>query len=241
VLPSRMPVEVCSYRLSTRGRPVGSQTLKRSERGRTAFLEARLQLQGSLGQGTITQSSRCHAQRHHSHQFREEIQSRGEGRVFDVEFDADQGLVVATRGRSDRASIPYIRAYRDPLSLLAEIRAFTPGRDDGRPWRIPMLGKDVVVQRGADVTLDTALGPRHARVFVVQPGGSVVYVDVEPPHYLLRLVQRIDEGVVDATLVRVDEEDDMESLEPARAESEKGGGKRRGRRRGRRRRGRRGS
>ncbi len=241
VLLSRMPVEVCSYRLSARGRPVGSQTLKRSERGRTAFLEARLLLQGSLGQGTITQSSRCHAQRHHSHQFREETQVRGEARIYDVEFSADEGLVVASRGRNDRATIPYVQPYRDPLSLLDELRAAAGAKDDGRPWRVPMLGKDVVVQRSGDVMLETALGPRRARVFVVHPGGSVVYVDVEPPHYLLRLVQRVEDGVVDATIVRVHEDDEMESLESAPSESEKQGARRRGRRRGRRRRGRRGT
>jgi hypothetical protein len=236
-----MAVEVCSYRLSARGRPVGSQTLKRSDRGRIAFLEARLLLQGSLGQGTITQSSRCHSQRHHSLQFREETQIRGEGRVYDVEFDVDEGLVVASRGRADRATMPYLRPYRDPLSLLAEIRAgATAPRDETRLWRVPMLGKDVVVQRGADVMLDTALGARRARPFVVHPGGSMVYVDVAPPHALLKLVQRIDDGVVEGVLVRLHQEDVMESLEPAPTERERGGTRRRGRRRGRRRRGRRG-
>nr|MBA2665719.1 hypothetical protein [Trueperaceae bacterium] len=223
MIRSGMSVEVCTYRLSVRGRPVGSQTLKRSERGRVAFLEARLQLQGSLGQGTITQSSRYHAERYHSHQFREETDGRGDQRVYDVAFDADDGLVVAARGRADRATMPYLRAYRDPLSLLAEIRTLTGTEPEvRRAWRIPMLGKDVVVQRGSDVTLDTPFGPRRARTFVLHPGGSAVYVDLEPPHHLLRMVQRMEDGVVDAVLVRVDEDDEMASLQVPSSESESG-------------------
>jgi hypothetical protein len=237
-----MTVEVCSYRLSARGRPVGTQTLKRSERGRTVLLEARIHLQGTLGQGTITQSSRCHAQRHHSHQFREETLNRGEGRVFDMQFDAQDGVVIASRGRTDRAVVPYLRPYRDPLSLLDELRASaaTPW-DESHPWRIPLIGKDVVVTRVSEVTLDTALGSRRARAFVLHPGGSVVYVDLEAPHYLLKLVQRVQDGVVDGVLVKVHQEDEMAGLEPAPGESDKAGSRRRGRRRGRRRRGRRGS
>jgi hypothetical protein len=236
-----MPVEVCSYRLTSRGRPVGSQTLSRSERGRTAFLEAKVQLQGALGQGSIVQSSRAHAERHTSQQFREETNLRGDQRQYDVRFDRDQGLVVANRGRSDRASVPYLRPYRDPLSLLSELRALAaaPWTEEAR-LRVPMLGKDVVVYRANEVEAVGPWGTTRARAFHLHPGGSVVVVELAPPHRILRLVQRLADGVVEATLVRTDEEERMQTLD-APAEERAAPSRRRGRRRGRRRRGKPGS
>ena len=235
-----MAVEVCSYRLTSRGRPVGSQTLSRAQRGRLAYLEARLQLQGSLGQGSVVQSSRAHAQRHVSQQFREETSLRGDQRQFDLRFDVQQGLVIAARGRNDRATMPYLCPYRDPLSLLAELRdAAARPWDDAEPLRIPMLGKDVVVYRGSEVTAEGPWGKRQARAFHLHPGGSVVVVDLSPPHHILRLVQRLDDAVVEATLVRAESEESMTTLE-APSEERASSGKRRSRRRGRRRRSRRG-
>jgi len=237
-----MPVEVASYRLTSRGRPIGTQTLSRSERGRVAFLEARLQLQGPLGQGSVVQSSRAHASRHISQQFREETSLRGDQRQFDVRFDAQDGLVTASRGRNDQASIPYLQPYRDPLSLLSELRALA-----AEPWndeatvRIPMLGKDVVVHRASDLQADGPWGSCRARVFHLHPGGSLVVVELAPPHRILRLVQRLADGVVESTLLRVESEERMTTLD-APSDERGGGAKRRGRRRGRRRRsGKRGS
>lgn len=237
-----MSVEVCSYRLTSRGRPVGTQTLSRSERGRTAYLEATIQLQGSLGQGSIVQSSRAHAQRHASQQFREETNLRGDQRQFDVRFDRDQGLVIANRGRSDRASAPYLLPYRDPLSLLDEVRALAAsGWSDDAPLRVPMLGKDVVVYRASDVEVEGPWGRARARAFHLHPGGSVVVVELAPPHRILRLVQRLADGVVEATLVRTEETDRMQTLDAPAEERGAPASRRRSRRRGRRRRGRRGS
>ena len=236
-----MPVEVCSYRLTSRGRPVGSQTLSRSERGRTAFLEARVQLQGALGQGTIVQSSRAHAVRHTSQQFREETNLRGDQRQYDVRFDRDEGLVVANRGRNERASVPFLRPYRDPLSLLAELRSITaqPFAEDA-PLRVPLLGKDVVVYRASELEAVGPWGTTRARAYHLHPGGSVVIVELAAPHRILRLVQRLADGVVEATLVRTDEEERMQTLD-APTEERSSSSRRRGRRRGRRRRGKRSS
>jgi hypothetical protein len=235
-----MSVEGFTYRLNARGRPAGRLLLRTGERGRIALVEARMQLQGILGQVSWNQTSRCHAQRHHSLRWREDGDGQGESRSFEVRFDADSGLVTATRGRHDTASVPYLLPYRDPLSLLRELRAVTAADAAGRgvprpaPWRIPLLGKHVSVARIADVEVDSGGRRLPARSYTLHPGGSVVVVDLAPPHAILRLVQRLEDGVLEATLIEVSEETTMAGWdEPA---EEPATAKKASRRRGRRRR-----
>jgi hypothetical protein len=230
-----MAVEVCSYRLTHKGKPVGSQELKTLHRSRSTLLEARAQFQGTLGSASVVQRSRCAAGERVSQRFREEWKERSGQRSFDVVFDADAGLVTASKGR-DSATTPYLLPYRDPLALLLELREL--GDADHRV--LPLLGKDVTVQRVGEVELDTSLGDRTAVAYLLHPGGSVAYVDREPPHLLLKLTQRLSDGFVDALLVKVSEESDLQDFDaPSGGGSgNKGGGKRR--RRSRRRRPRRG-
>lgn len=121
--------------------------------------------------------------------------------------------------------------------MLLELREL----GDAEHALVPMLGKDVTVQRVGEVELDTPMGAREAVAYLLHPGGSVVYVDREPPHLLLKFTQRLVDGFVDAVLVRVDEENELEDFE---APGNGGGSRRRGsgkrRRRSRRRRPRRG-
>lgn len=225
-----MPVETQSYRLTLRGKPVGTHVLKNEARGNTSFLEGKLLLQGSLGAGTILQMSQCQRHDFSSRSFREVMDARNETRVFELEFSETQGLVIATRGR-ERAEVPYFLPYRDPLSMLHEIR-FLP--QDRELARIPMLGKEVQAQLVDEVELETVFGPRRARAYLLYPGKSYVYVDTKPPHVILKLTQRLDEHLVDATLVRTAQEAEMTAWAE---ESGNRGGQRRGkrRRRGRRR------
>lgn len=224
------PVEVLSFRLSHRGKPVGNQTLKTAALGRQAQLEGRMQFQGAFGVGAVVQRSRCQAQGV-SLRFLEETQERNDSRRFDVTFDSKQGLVIASKGPKDRARQPYILPYRDPLSLLHEIRQLGALQ---APYRVPMLGKEVTVQYGGELELETALGMRRARAYVLHPGQSVVYVDVQAPHTILKLTQRLADGLLDAQLVRVATEASIEPFGDS-AEGHSGGGKS-GRRRGQRRR-----
>ena len=110
-----MPIEGFTYRLNARGRPAGRLILRTGERGRTALVEARMQLQGVLGQSTWTQTSRCHPQRHHSLRWHEASEGGGDARSYEVRFDGDAGLVTATRGRQDQASVPYLRNALDAV------------------------------------------------------------------------------------------------------------------------------
>lgn len=230
-----MSVEVCSYRLTMRGKPVGTHVIKTENKGKFTRMEGKSHFQGGLGNLSIAQSSRSSTDAHYSVRFREETQERSESRTFDVHFDDTRGVVRASRGPRDVAETPYLRPYRDPLSLLNEIRNL----GDSGAHNVAMLGKDVSVQYVGEVDLSTSLGHKRARAYLLHPGQSVVYVDVNSPYTILKLTQRVAEGHVDALLVRVASEPNLESFgeEERRHETEaKSGKKRRGRRKPRRRR-----
>ena len=150
---------------------------------------------------TLTQQSKVHRQQFFSFSFQETISSP-ESRSFKVHFDIEEGLVKASRGSKDSASAPYLQAYEDPLGLLYHLRHL----GDETHLRVPMLGKDVTVERVAETDLDTVLGKRLARVYRLHPGGSYVYVDAEAPHPILMMSQRFDGQLLDALLVRISDE-----------------------------------
>ncbi len=206
-----MPTEICHYRLSLRGKPVGSQSLSTRIQGRVAQLESKLTLQGSLGNSTVVQRSRVHQQWFYSYAYSEETQEKGSKRNFQVSFDPEDGLVKAQKGSKDKASIPRILPYVDPLGLLHRLRF-----QQQAGGRIPMLGKTVVIEQLADSELDTSLGKRLARVYQLRPGGSLVYVDSEAPHAILLMNQRLDGQVLDAILTRIDTEEDKVLATPSR-------------------------
>ena len=220
-----MPVEVHSYRLTLRGKPVGTHTLRTQRRGEAALLEGRTMLQGNLGQSTVIQQSRCHNTGFFSYRFLEETKARGGNRRYEVVFDSSTGMIRASRGQNDRAYTPYLLPYRDPLSMLHEIRRLS--RNGGGQTRIPMLGKEIMVLPVGVVTLPTPLGDREAWAFSLYPGRSFIYVDAEPPHPILRLTQRLTDMSVDALLVKTHEETPV----PNRERPTKGGGGRKRRRR----------
>lgn len=193
-----MPVEVLTYRLEYRGTPVGRHVLRSEEQGRQAFLEARLDLQGSLGEARVTQLSRCHREKMTSYEFRERNQDRQGTRDFVVEFDGRDGLVKARRDRNERAEMPYLKPFRDPLSLLRQVRRLV---DPQESVRVPMLGKDVLVEPLGDVTLETALGPRRAAAYLLQPGGAYLWIDRGPRAAILRFTQRVQNHLLEGHLV----------------------------------------
>ena len=199
-----MSVEVCHYRLSLRGKPVGTHVLATHHRGRTTVLDAKLTLQGQgpLRSATVTQQSKVHRQQFFSFSFQEKSLEGSDTRTFEVLFDIEAGQVVASRNR-DEATVPYVQAFEDPLGLLHHIRSLGPGETT---VRVPMLGKDVVVERVGETALETVLGERTAYAYALQPGGSYVYVDTQTPNLILTMRQRFDGQLLDAHLVRVDEE-----------------------------------
>lgn len=229
VVACSVAVEVCSYRLTLKGKPVGTHELKTLHKGRVTLLEGRAQYQGALGTSSVVQRSRCSRGERVSQRFREEWTERSGQRTFDVVFDPEDGLVTASHGR-DQANAPYLLPYRDPLSMLLELRELGP-REHAV---LPLLGKEVTVQRAGEVELDTSLGTRNAVAYLLHPGGSVVYVDRDAPHLLLKFTQRLNDGFVDALLIKVGEEDTLDDFAPSRGSSRRGSGKRRRRSRRRR-------
>ena len=229
-----MSVEVLSYRLTYKGKPVGTHVLKAQTQGRFNLLEAHTQFQGVLGPSTVIQRSRSHSSRYLSDRFQEETNERTGQRTFDVRFDSQSGLVTATRGPRDHASMPYIQPYRDPLSLLWELRSL----GDEEHTRVPMVGKDVDVRRVGVVELETAIGTSQAYAYVLHPGGSIVYVDVREPHRFLKFTQRLADGIIDSVIVKASEEAELHDWQEPEGDANQGGSK--PRKRSRRRRPRRG-
>ncbi len=228
-----MSVEVVTYRLSYRGKPAGTHVIKTEVTGKIRRMEARATFQGQLGNSVVTQRSRSSAASHHSMRFREETQEREGKRVYDVHFDAQAGLVRATIGAKDVATTPYIRSYRDPLSLLGQVRSLAGASAAG----IAMLGKDVSVHFVGEVDVSTTLGDKRAWAYVLQPGGSVVYVDVAGSNTILKLTQRLPEGHLDSVVASVASEASLSGFgdEERGAGGKRGNSRRRGRRRPRRR------
>ncbi|MDZ7705836.1 MAG: DUF3108 domain-containing protein [Trueperaceae bacterium] len=233
-----MSVEVCTYRVSLRGKTIGGQTLQTYQDAREVRLGARLELWGSWGEQTIVQQSELAYPSLLSRRFSEETHDRGGKRLFEVSFDAEAGLVRASRGPKDRAEIPYVRDYQDPLGLLYRLRqlagpvtkaATGAASDTTSDIRIPMLGKDVVVERRGAASAETMLGEVSAELFVLYPGVSYVYVGVQPPHPIVRMVQRFDHQFLDVLLVRTEQEEG--GLEPTRTRRRQSTRRRRAKRR----------
>ena len=221
-------VEVLEYRFEVRGVPAGKNVVRRTTRDGEVLEESEATFTGPLSDASVVQLSRRDAEAGHSLEFRESTKDRGGERRMQITFDSSDGVVRMQRG-NDVAEVPYVEPFRDPLSMLSEIRSLDP---DASRIRIPMLGKTVEAHALGETELQTPLGPKRARAFQVFPGGSWLWVDVEAPHEIVKLTQRTGDAFVDAWLVERSEGSRMPAWD---GESEGGSGKRkRGRRRRRR-------
>lgn len=196
-----MTAETCSYTLSLAGKAAGSLLLRTTVGERTTDLEARASFGGAFGQVNLNQTSQLTSS-FESLRFTEHEEGRGERRSFEVVFDARTGLVRATRrvgAQLERAETPYLRPYSDPLGLLHRLRS-APSTET---VRVPMLGKDVVIEPLGESEVETALGPRRAAGYVLLPGPGYVYVDAEAPHTIVQFAQPTEHGLLEAFLTRV--------------------------------------
>lgn len=227
-----MSVEVLDYRLEVRGVAAGRHVVRSESEGRHVRMESEATFEGGLPAARVVQLSRSHRDDQVSHEFRETTKDRSGERRFSVVFDARDGLVKLEQG-SDKAEAPYLEAFRDPLSMLRELRRADPQADR---IRIPMLGKTVEARSLGEVEIDTPLGPYRTRSYQLFPGGSWVWIDTEAPHAIVRFRQRTADGYVDGVLTRRGEETTLPLWESH--DSGSGGSRRKSKRRRRRRGGR---
>lgn len=228
VLRSGVSVEVLEYRFEVRGAPAGGQVVRTRARAEDVHLEVDATFDAPVGDARVQQLSRSDPDDHHSHAFVETTKDRSGERKVRVAFDAEQGLVVMKRG-DDQADVPYVEPFRDPLSMLHELRHADPDRE---LLRIPMLGNTVEAHLVETREVATDLGPVLARGYQLFPGGSRVWIEVAEPHRVAKVRQRTPSGVLDAILVREEHDTRLPGWD-----AESGAGRKRGRRRRRRGRG----
>ncbi|MEX2502856.1 MAG: hypothetical protein WD336_10815 [Trueperaceae bacterium] len=226
-----MSVEVHGYRFEVRGVAAGRQVLRAKEEGRQVRLEGDARFEGPLPKAQVVQLSRCHRDKGTSYEYTERTHDRSGQRSFRIEFDGRDGLVRFQRSDAESAETPYLQPFRDPLSMLRELRR-APA--DAERIRIPMLGSTVEALALGEIDLDTDLGPKRARTYLLHPGGSWAWIDVAPPHAILKLSQRTPDGRIDAYLTSIGSDASLPNWD---VDHDAGRG-RKGKRRKRRRRGR---
>ncbi len=230
-----MAVEILSYALSLGAKAVGSQVIRTTVTARITILECRALFQGALGSYSTEQSSQLLTGSFESLRFSETTESKGDKHKYDLTFDARSGLVKATRqvgAQVERAETPYLLPYSDPLGLLHIIRGLAHG--SALVKRLPLLGKEVVIESLGEWELGTTSGERPTFGYVLRPGLSYVYVDARPPHAVVRLVQPTQYGQVEASLIRAVQGDGTLSGPKEGAKERSGKRRRRGGRRRRR-------
>ena len=203
-----MTVETLSYALSLGAKAVGSQVIKTTVTPRVTTLECRALFQGALGSHSVDQSSQLSTGSGESLRFSEVTETKGDKHKYELSFDVHSGLVKATRqvgSQVERAEVPYLRPYSDPLGLLHLLRGLAHG--SALVKRVPLLGKDVVIESLGEWELKTADGERPTFGYVLRPGAAYIYVDAHPPHAVVRLVQPTQYGQVEASLIRAVQED----------------------------------
>ena len=120
---------------------------------------------------------------------------------------------------------PMIHGHAHPEIVDAVQQAASRGLSFGTPT-------------AGEVDLATSLGNRRARAYLLHPGNSVVYIDTQAPHPILKLTQRLLDGHLDALLVSIASEATLEGFGDVGRQQESGpkaGRRRRGRRRQKRR------
>ena len=194
-------LETCYYKVSLQSKAVGNYQLSTQRTRYSTLLDAKLSLQGSFANQTISQRSKLRYPQLYSLHYREENNDRQHTRSYEVFFDSEQGLVRAIKNGSDKANIPYTVAFQDPLGLLHQVRSLDR---DVEQLRVPMLGKSVTVERISTNTLSVMGQDREVDVYIIYPGSNYIYVEVEKPRRIVKLSQRVHQQWLESLLVKVE-------------------------------------
>lgn len=172
-----------------------------------------MMLQGSLGTTTVNQSSKTHRNYFFSINFQEVTNGPGQNRKFSVNYDRSNGLIKASRSVNDKSEIAAIAPFVDPIGLLYQVRHIDQAKDR---FIVPMIGKNVIVEKIMQKEIETALGKKLANVYKLHPGRNLLYIDTERPHHILAMTQFIGNKFLDSFIVKV------ETLKDKRKSSNKG-------------------
>ena len=160
-----------------------------------------MMLQGSLGTTTIQQSSKTHRNYFYSINFQELTNGPGQNRKYTVKYDKNNGLIKASRSANDKSEIAAISPFVDPIGLLYQVRHLDQTK---KRFIIPMIGKNVIIEKITQLEIDTALGKKLSNVYKIHPGKNLLYVDTEKPHYILAMTQFIGNKFLDSFIVKTE-------------------------------------
>lgn len=185
--------EELNYTLTQGGRYAGEQEwATRPERG-----GLNVRVSTDFG-GVLPAQRRVQiSQQHPSGHSRGYSEAEGTGRdsrprvTFETVFDDEAGLITLRQNKGE-ATAPLLTAYHDPVSLLGWLRTLPPEGEQPAP----LVGGRVHVQR----LPDSELAGRPVAGYFLRPGGAYVYVELDEPQRILRLVQPSDYGLVEASL-----------------------------------------
>lgn len=216
-------IEITTYRLSHQTQKIGSYLLKSHLRAGKLLAEGSLQLKNFGETSRIWQQSEADATSFSSSNYQEINEGEGFTRQFQFRYDAATAMLYANRKlngeEEESSSQPALIPYSDSLALLYLVRSMS--QHDITSRRVPMLGKDVVIERSqtATSTASTAstaskgrgklepakgLDKKHYRAplhhYRLCPGNAHIWVSSLAPYPIVKILQPSSQGKIEATL-----------------------------------------
>lgn len=188
-----MQIETLKYSIKMGGRILGEQWWQVTPEPRHWVTRVQTHFnKGFLGGGVKIQVSKIHPQSRVSAHYTETTEGEALGKGhFETVFDRKQGLVIVRQGR-DEASVPMVRGFQDPISLLQSLRSLP---EDFEYMCVPMVGAHVHVLPWT--------GPLEMgiRSYSLRPGRVTVHIETASPNRIVRLIQPLGRDFVEVSLM----------------------------------------
>lgn len=211
-------IEITTYRLSHQTQKIGSYLLKSHRRAGKLLAEGSLQLKNFGETNRIWQQSEADATSFASSNYQEINEGEGFTRQFQFRYDAATAMLYANRKlngeEEESSSQPALIPYSDSLALLYLVRSMS--QHDITSRRVPMLGKDVVIERSQTAAspkpptkhnqLEPAKGldKKHYRAplhhYRLCPGNAHIWVSSLAPYPIVKILQPSSQGKIEAIL-----------------------------------------